>query len=76
MGGIGAGFLELSTALVVEIQHQRTVAVPALDGGDVIHVILFPQAAGVPERSETALGRHTGSCQHNDSLFHASFISK
>ena len=75
MGGIGPGILQLGPPLVVEVQHEAPVAVPALDGCDIVDIILFPQAAGVPEGGEPALGAHTGAGQYDDSLFH-SFTSK
>ena len=69
--GVGFRILQLFAALVVEIQHQFPVPVPPLDGGDVVHVILLPQAAGVAEGGEAALGADAGAGQY-DEFFHIS----
>ena len=61
MGGIGLGVLQLGAALVVKIQHQGAVAVPALDGSHVVDIVLLPEAAGVPESGKAALGRYAGA---------------
>ena len=42
MGGIRTGIPQLGAALVVEVQYQGPVPVPALDGRDIVDVILFP----------------------------------
>ena len=61
VGGIGAGITQLLPALVVKVQHQRAVTVPALDGGHVVHIVLFPKASRVTEGGETAFGRYAGA---------------
>ena len=65
VGGVGLGILKLGPALVVKLQHQLPVAVPALDGGYVVHVILFPQTTCVAEGGESAFGRNPGPGQNH-----------
>ena len=70
VGRVGFGVFQLCAALVVKIQHQGAVAVPALDGGHIVHVVLLPQATGVPEGGESAFGRYSGPGKDYNVFFH------
>lgn len=78
VGGVGSHVFQLEPLPVVEIQQQAAVGVPALDGGDGLRVVLFPEAAVVAEGADAALGADARAGQYGDvlSAFAHSFCSK
>ena len=57
---------EGGAAFVVEALDERRVVGVRLQGRDLHRVVALPEAVGVAERGEPALGRDPGSGQHDD----------
>ena len=72
---IGSYPFELMPPYIIEVEHQARILVPALDGRDLLRVVIVPQTAIVTERADSALGAHTGACQ-NYKLFHFPSLKK
>src|SRR5690606_33126124 len=69
MPGIGFDFAQLAAALVVEIENQLWVGIPALRRGDGHDVVAFPQTVLVTEGFNPRFGRNAGAGQDNE-FFH------
>ena len=56
MGGVGddPGSAEQAARLVVEVEHLLLVAVPAVQGGDILEVDPVPQPVGIAEGIDAA----------------------
>ena len=61
VAGVGLCLDQVVAALVVEAVDEGGVAGEAVGGGHVHDGIFFPQAAGVAEGGDAALGAHAGA---------------
>ena len=59
--GVGGHVVELGAAGVVEVEHEAGVALPGFGGADVFDAVVFPQAVGVAEGGDAAVGAHAGA---------------
>ena len=69
VGLVGLLGSQFAAALVVELQHQGTVAPPPFYGGHIGHIVVFPEAVAVAEGTYAALGAHSRAGQYYK-LFH------
>ena len=63
---VGLDAREHRSALVVEPLHQVGVRRERLGGGHRHRVVALPQAGGVTERGQAALGRDPGAGEYDD----------
>ena len=49
---IGSYPFELAPPYIIEVEHQARILVPALDGRDLLRVVIVPKPAIVPERAD------------------------
>ena len=66
VGGVGLYGGEGSAAVVVELMYERRVAHESVVAGHFHHVVVFPQAVGVAESADTALGAYSGACRYHE----------
>jgi hypothetical protein len=68
MGGVGRDVraLQIAATGVVELQHLAGIAHIGFVGGDLLDVVVLPQAAAVAEGANTRLRRNAGAGQDDD----------
>lgn len=64
---IGDAVPEVLPHLIVEIKHQLRVAVPSLDGRDILHAMVVPQSASAAKSAEAAFGTDSGTGKDDQS---------
>ena len=62
---VGFHFLELTAALVIEIQYQFRVSSEALRGGYFIDIVAFPEASCITKGANAAFGTDTRTGEYN-----------
>ena len=65
MAATGLGGEELTAAFIVETSDEVWVLQPAGVAGHLHDGVLFPQASGIAEGGDAALGTHTCTCKEN-----------
>ncbi len=63
--GVRSHVVELGAAGVVEVEHKAGVALPSFGGADVFDPVIFPQAVGVAEGGDAAVGAHAGAGEND-----------
>ena len=70
MGRIRLDRPELFPALVVEIQHERLVAIPAVNRRNILDIVVLPETVAVPECANAAFGAHSSAGENDYPPFH------
>ena len=68
MGSIGFGSPRLAAAFVVEVDHEPGIAREGFWRAHFFHFVAFPQAVGVAEGAQAAVGADAGAGEDDDFL--------